>query len=168
MVYNQGLVASNKIMRRWQIDLAQTAVAVGTTSDTNGEVLRDLLAEFPGYEKVKVTYVGIKAVNACVLAGSTSAFKVFLQKNGGNNVEIPSSGSASISVTSNAIAAGTRDEEIGQDVKTKTGLRFSGANTESLKLVLAAVTAASATATDSGIIEVVVECEVSAEGLQRI
>ncbi len=168
MVFNQGIVASNKILRRFQIDLAQTAVAVGTTSDTAGVVIRDILAEFPGFSKVKVTYVGIKAVNACVIAGSGSAFKVFLQKNGGNNLEIPSSGSASISVTSNAIAAGVRDEEIGQDVATKIGCRFSGANTESLKLVLGAVTATTAVATDTGIIEIVVECEVSAEGLQII
>lgn len=167
MVFFNGLVASNKVIRRFQVDLSQTAVPVGTTGDTNGLLLNNLLREFPGAEKVKVTYAGIKAVNACTIAGSASALTVFLQKNGGNNVQIPSSGACSISVSGNAIAAGTRDEEIGEDVATKTGLVFSGANTESLKLILGATTATTATSTDSGIVEIVVECEVTNGGLPR-
>lgn len=166
-MFNQGLVASDKILRRYQIDLAQTTIPLATESDTEGLVLRDLLAEFPGFEKVKVTYVGIKAVNACVVAGSATKLVVYLQKNGGNNVDIPASGAAELSVSGNAIAAGIRDEEIGENAVAKTGLRFSGANTESLKLIVGATTAATATSTDSGIIEVVVECEVSAAGLPR-
>lgn len=165
MVYYPSLVASNKKTLRFQVDLSTEVIPVATTSNTEGLVLSDLLAEFK--EKVKVTYVGIRAVTACVVAGSATKIVAYLQKNGGNNVDIPASGAAEIAVSGNAIAIGVSDEEIGADTVAKTGLRFSGATATSFKLVVGADTASTAIATDSGIIEVVVECEFASEGLPR-
>jgi hypothetical protein len=167
MVYYPSLVASNKALLRFQTDLATTAVPVGSTSDALGLVLCNIHSAFPGAEVLRVTLAGIKTVTAIAGAGSTTALTAFLQKNGGNNVSIPSSGDCSIASISSTKAAGTRDLEIGENATTKIFMRHSGADTESFKLVLAATGAATVPGTTSGIVEVCIEVEFVSEGLPR-
>lgn len=164
---NAYLVASNKSLLRFFVDLSKTAVPVGSTSDALGLVIASLPSSFPGKEKLKITYAGIKATTAGASLTSVTALNVFIQKNGGNNLNIPSSGGVALTVSGGAVAAGTRDEEVGEDIAAKTHLRFTGTNTESFKLVLAATGAATVPGTATGLIEIVVEVEATGGGLPR-
>jgi hypothetical protein len=163
-----GLSASNKQVLRFHVDLATTAIPTGTTSTTTGYVIRTLNSEFPTSDIIRVTLAGLKAVTAVAGVDTSAKFNVFLQKNGGNNVDIPSSGDLSLTATATAIAVGSRDIEIGDTAVTKIFMRHAGANVESLKLVLAVSSgAASVAGTASGILEILLECEVSDGALPR-
>lgn len=162
------LVASNKTLLRFQVDLAQTAVPVGSTSDTNGLVVANLHSAFPGFGKMRVTFAGIKAVTAIAAGASVTGLFVQLQKNGVNNVQIPASGDCSLTLTAGVAAAGTRDEEICNEVATKILGIYSGADAESYKLILNATGAATVPGTSTGLVEILVEVEVVGEKFPRI
>lgn len=161
-MFSARLIASNKMLIRFETDLATTAVPVGSTSDTNGLVLATLNSIIPESEIIRVSLAGIKAVTAIAGATSVTALTAFLQKNGGNNVNIPSSGACSLTVSGGATAVGTRDIELGENAVTKIFMRHASssvATQESLKLVLGATGAATVPGTASGRVEVAIEVE---------
>lgn len=164
-----ALVASNKSLLRFFVDLSTTEVPVGSTSDALGLVLANIPSSngFAGAEKLRVTFGGIKAVTAIAGATSVTGLFVGLQKNGGNNVQIPSSGDLSLTVTAGATAIGTRDEELCNEIAAKIHTRFSGTSVETYKLVLFATGAATVPGTTTGLVEVVVEVEAVSAGLPR-
>jgi hypothetical protein len=166
-MYVQSLLASNKMVLRFQVDLSKTVVPTGTTSDTTGLVLSTLSSIVPGAEILRVKLAGIKAVTAVSGIDTSAKLNAFLQKNGGNNVNIPSSGDLSLTATAGAIAVGSRDIELGEEAVTKIFVRHSGANLESLKLVLGVSSGAATTTAAAGIIEVLVEVEFTGSGLPR-
>ena len=162
-----GLIASNKMLLRFQVDLSKTVVPTGTTSDTNGLVLATLSSVIPNAEVLRVKLAGIKAVTAVSGVDTSAKLHAFLQKNGANNVNIPSSGDLSLTASGGAIAVGSRDIELGEEIGTKIFIRHSGANLESLKLVLGVSSGAATTTAAAGVIEVVVEVEFTGSGLPR-
>jgi hypothetical protein len=155
-VYNIG--TSGQQVFRFQVDLSVTTPDTGTTSDATGTVLATLSSLIPGAEYVRVVEAGICAVTAGANLGNATTLNVFLQKNGGNNVEISSSGGVLLTASSGgAIAIGTQDQEIGDTAVAKKHLVFTGVTAKTLKLVLAKSQAFSAS--PSGLIEIAVVLE---------
>jgi hypothetical protein len=161
-MFSARMIASNKMLLRYEVDLATKAVPVGSTSDTLGLVLCSINSVIPTCEMARVTLAGIKAVTAIAGATNVTALTAFLQKNGGNNVNIPSSGGCALAPSGGAVAVGTRDIELGEEAVAKIFLRHASssvATSESLKLVLAATGAATVPGTTSGRVEVAVVVE---------
>ena len=143
---------------RYQVDLATTTPDTGTTSDATGTVLATLSSLIPGAEWVRVHEAGICAVTAGANLGNGTTLSVFLQKNGGNNAEIPSGGSLALTASSGGvIVVGVQDQEIGDTAIAKKYMRFTGATAKTLKLVIAKSQAFSSS--PSGLIEVAVVLE---------
>ncbi len=155
-IYN--LETSGLQVFRFQVDLSVTTPATGTTSDATGTVVATLSSLIPGAEYVRVVEAGMCAITAGANLGNATTLNLFLQKNGGNNVEISSSGGVALTASSGgAIAVGTQDQEIGDTVVTKKHLLFTGVTAKTLKLVLAKSQAFSAS--PSGLIEIAVVLE---------
>jgi hypothetical protein len=148
----------NRKLFRFQVDLSTTTPGTGTTSDANGTVLANLHSLIPGAEFVRVYRAGICAVTAGANLGNATTLNLYLQKNGGNNVEIPSSGGVALTASAGgAITVGTEDTEIGDIAVTKEYVRFTGTTTKTLSLVLAKSQAFSAS--PSGLVEIAVIIE---------
>lgn len=175
-IFTQKLLTVNKMILRYQVNLATQTVAVGSTSDTLGlVVVSNLFAAVPGAEIIRVISGTLTATNALsALGGSVTALNVYTQDgniNSGNNqtLRVPATAATpTLAVSGGAVAAGTSSTVIavptaGLALPTGRENLFvlnSGSSQEVPKIILAAAGAATAAAS-IGVVEIAIEIEVS-------
>jgi len=140
------------------VDLSKTVVYGGTAASGTGlDLYTNLFAsEFPGVSGLVVRSAGLKVNRG--LSGSNQSFRLFLNKEGGVNVNIGST-TPVVTISGGTCDASSYDLQVAATDDTNMHLLFGGTTPTKLGLRLATSIATSSTSTDSGVIDYVVALE---------
>ena len=143
----ESVVRNGTVTISGSVDLSKTVVRGGTAASGTGLDLNTNLfgPEFPGVSGLIVRAAALKARTG--LSGSNQSFRLFLNKEGGVNVNIGST-TPTVTISGGTAAATSYDISTRAGDDTNMHFLFSGDTPTKLGLRLATSIATSSTATD--------------------